>query len=221
MAFEDYDEFEQGEAVRKWIRENGIAVLAGVVLALVLIFGYRQWQAHRSNHQVQAAAQFSVVEGAVQAGNKQAMGAALSDLQKNYANTPYAAFGSAAVAAYDVGKSDLKAAHGNLEWAVEHSDQPALKALFTLRLARVQLAQDDAKAALASLGTVPAGEFTAIAEELRGDAQLKLGKPGEARKAYQLAMAKLDKDAPERHALQMKLDDLTQPAAAPTGTKGQ
>lgn len=221
MAFEDYDEYEQGEQVRKWIRENGIAVVVGVVLALVLIFGYRKWQAHTTNHEIQAASQFAVVQNAVQGDNKQAMSAALGNLQKNYANTPYAAFGSAAAAEYDVGKNDLKQAAQNLEWAVAHIKQPALKSLFTLRLARVHLAQDQAQQALKALDGVPAGDYAAITAELRGDALLKLGKPDAARSAYEQAMAKLDKDAPERNSVQMKLDNLTQPAAAPTGAKAQ
>ncbi len=221
MAFEDYDEYEQGEQVRKWIRENGIAVVVGVVLALVLIFGYRKWQAHTANHQVQAAAQFAVVQNAVQGANKQAMSAALDDLQKNYANTQYAAFGSAAAAEYNVGKGDLKPAAQNLEWAVAHTKLPALKALYTLRLARVLLAQDQARQALAALAGIPDGDYAAIAAELRGDAQLKLGKADAARSAYAQAMAKLDKDAPERNVVQMKLDNLAQPVAVPTGAKAQ
>jgi predicted negative regulator of RcsB-dependent stress response len=219
MAFEDYDEYEQGEQVRKWIRENGIAVVVGVLLALALIFGWRQWQARRTNHEMQAASQFAVAQNAVQTGNRQAMAAALGDLQKNYDDTPYAALGSAAVAEYDVGKNALKPAAQNLQWAVAHSKQPALKSLFALRLARVLLAQDRPQQALTALDGIPAGDYVALAAELRGDAQLKLGKPDAARKAYEEAMAKLDQDAPQRNSVQMKLDNLTQPAAAPTANK--
>ncbi|MGN6787925.1 MAG: tetratricopeptide repeat protein, partial [Rhodanobacteraceae bacterium] len=72
------------------------------------------------------------------------------------------------------------------------------------------------------LGGIPQDQYAALSAELRGDALLKLGKSDEARSAYQQAMAKLDKDdAPARHVLQMKLDNLTQPAAAPTGAKAQ
>jgi len=221
MAFEDYDEYEQGEQVRKWIKENGIAVAVGVVLAFALLFGWRQWQAHKANTEIQAASQFAVVQNAAQSGNKQAMGAALGDLQRNYAKSSYAAFASAAVAEYDVGKDDLKQAAQNLQWAVSHSKQPALQALFSLRLARVLLADGKAQEALAALGKVPSGDYAAMAAELRGDAQLKLGKADAARTDYQDALAKLDKDAPGRSAVQMKLDNLTQPKAASTGKQGQ
>lgn len=221
MAFEDYDDYEQSEQVRKWIKENGIAVAVGVVLALAIIFGWRQWQAHKANTEIQAASQFAVVQNAVQSGNKQAMGAALGDLQKNYAKSPYAAFASAAVAGYDVGKDDLKQASQNLQWAVANSRQPELQALFSLRLARVQLADGKARDALATLGKVPSGDYAAMAAELRGDAQLKLGQADAARGDYQSALAKLDKDAPGRSAVQMKLDNLSQPKAASTRKQGQ
>ncbi|HEX5960254.1 MAG TPA: tetratricopeptide repeat protein [Rhodanobacteraceae bacterium] len=221
MAFEDYDQYEQGEQVRKWLKENGIAVVVGVVIALALIFGWRRWQAHQANVEVQAATQFAVVRNAAQSGDKQAMAAALGDLQKNYSRNSYAAFASAAVAEYDVGKDDLKSAAQNLEWAVAHSKQPALQGLFSLRLARVLLAQDHAQQALNALDKVPAGEYAAISAELRGDALLKLGKSAAARTAYQEALAKLDKDAPARNAVEMKLENLTQSQAAQTGKQAQ
>jgi predicted negative regulator of RcsB-dependent stress response len=222
MAFEDYDEYEQGEQVRKWIKENGIAVVVGVLLALALIFGWRQWQAHKTNHAIQAASQFAVIQDAIQADNKQAMDAALQALQKDYADTAYAALGSAAVARHDVDKNDLKAAGQHLRWAMAHSKQPALESLFALRLARVQIAQNHAQQAITTLDGIPAGGYDALVAELRGDALLKLGKSDEARSAYRQAMAKLDKDdAAARHLLQMKLDNLTQPKAAPTGAKAQ
>jgi predicted negative regulator of RcsB-dependent stress response len=221
MAFEDYDEYEQGEQVRKWIKENGIAVAAGIVIALGGIFGWRQWQSHQANHELQAASQYAVVQRAATAGNQQSLNAALGDLQKNYANTTYAAFASAAVAEYHVGKNQLKPAAQALEWAVSHSRDAVIKSLFSLRLARVLLAEDQAQQALTTLDAIPAGDYPALASELRGDALLKLGKTDAARAAYQAALAKLEPDAPERNVVEMKLDNLTQPAAAPLESKAQ
>lgn len=221
MAFEDYDEYEQGEQVRQWLKENGIAIVVGVVLALVLIFGYRRWKAHEVNTDLAAASQFALVQNGVQADDKQAVaaaGAALTNLQNKFPSTVYATFASAAMAEYDVGKGNLKPAIKDLQWAVDHSKQPALKGLFSLRLARALLADGQAQQALTALDGIATGDYAAVAAELRGDALLKLGKPDAARSAYQDALAKLDKDAPGRNAVQMKLDNLTQPQAAPAGT---
>jgi predicted negative regulator of RcsB-dependent stress response len=77
-----------------------------------------------------------------------------------------------------------------------------------LRKAQVEMASDNGKAALATLDKIPADSYQGLAQELRGDVLVKLGRPDEARKAYQAALSTMGKEAPQRGALQMKLDDL-------------
>ena len=223
MAFEDYDQYEQGEQVRKWIRENGIAVVVGVVLALALIFGWRQWQAHRAGHHAEAAEQYSVLEAALSSGQDAKVDAAVNALEKDFGDTPYAALGAAARANVAVGQGKLDEAHKALQWAVDHSPTAALHAMYQLRLARVELAQNQAREALALLDSLPNGAYRATAQELRGDALLKLGRDGDARSAYANALAALSATAAPglRNALQMKLDNIAQagtPAAASAAT---
>jgi predicted negative regulator of RcsB-dependent stress response len=47
-----------------------------------------------------------------------------------------------------------------------------------------------------------------MSQELRGDVLVKLGRPDDARKAYQAAEAALGGDAQQGGDLQMKIDDL-------------
>ena len=77
-----------------------------------------------------------------------------------------------------------------------------------LRIAQVELARDNGKAALTTLDRIPADSYKGMAQELRGDVLVKLGRSDEARKAYQTALSVLSEEAPQRGALQMKLDDL-------------
>src|SRR5690348_8903352 len=144
MAFDDYDEYEQSEQVRKWLRENGLSIVVGVALALALIFGWRQWQAHRTGHHAQAAEQYAALEAALASGQDAPVDAAVNVLEKNYADTPYAALGAAARANVAVGQGKLDDAHKALQWAVDHSSVTALHSLYQLRLARVELAQNQA-----------------------------------------------------------------------------
>jgi len=223
MAFDDYDEYEQSEQVRKWLRENGLSIVVGVVLALALIFGWRQWQAHRAGHHAEAAEQYAALEIAVTAGQDAQVDTAVNVLEKNYADTPYAALAAAARANVAVGQGKLDAAHSALQWAVDHSPTLALHSLYQLRLARVELTQDQARQTLALLDSVPADAYRATAQELRGDALLKLGRESDARNAYTNALAALPATTPPglRDALQMKLDNLAQtgaPAAASAAT---
>lgn len=224
MAFDDYDEYEQSEQVRKWLRENGLSIVVGVVLALALIFGWRQWQAHRAGHHAEAAEQYAALESALASGQDAKVDTAVNALEKDFADTPYAALGAAARADVAVGKGKLDDAQKALQWAVDHSPSPALHSMYQLRLARVELARDQAKQALALLDSIPADAYRATAQELRGDALLKLGRDSDARSAYANALAALSPDAAPglRDALQMKLDNLARagaPASAATTTQ--
>lgn len=223
MAFDDFDDYEQSEQLRKWLRENGLSIVTGVVLALALIFGWRQWQAHRAGHHAQAAEQYANLEAAIATGQDARINSAADALEKNAADTPYAAFAAAARANLAIGQGKLDAAHAQLQWAVDHSETPALHSLYLLRLARVELAQNQPKQALARLDSVPADDYRAMAQELRGDALLKLGREADARGAYANALTALAQNAApgERQALQMKLDNIApantaQAAAAST-----
>jgi predicted negative regulator of RcsB-dependent stress response len=75
-------------------------------------------------------------------------------------------------------------------------------------MAQVVLARDNGAAALATLDRIPANSYQGLAQELRGDVLVKLGRSDDARKAYQTALSELSEEAPQRGALQMKLDDL-------------
>lgn len=226
MAFDDYDEYEQSEQVRKWLRENGLSIVVGVVLALALIFGWRQWQAHRAGHHAEAAEQYAALEASLAANNDGEVDRAVNALEKDFADTPYAALGAAARANVAVGQGKLDDARKALQWAVEHSPTAALHSIYQLRLARVELAQNQAQQALGLIETVPGNDYRATREELRGDALLKLGRDNDARSAYANALAALSPNSAPglRDALQMKLDNLAQagaPAAAAAATTTQ
>ena len=70
-----------------------------------------------------------------------------------------------------------------------------------------------------TLDALPAGDYRATREELRGDALLKLGRDADARKAFADALSALPQEASPglRQLLQMKRDDLKD-ATAPVAT---
>ena len=41
MAFDVYDDYEQGERVQQWLRKNGVSIAVGIGLGLALIFGWQ------------------------------------------------------------------------------------------------------------------------------------------------------------------------------------
>ncbi|HST46094.1 MAG TPA: tetratricopeptide repeat protein, partial [Luteimonas sp.] len=68
MAIDELlDEHEQGERVQAWLRHNAVGIIAGVVLALGLVGGWRWWQARLDQQQLQAGETYQSVLKAIEA----------------------------------------------------------------------------------------------------------------------------------------------------------
>ncbi|WP_243042933.1 YfgM family protein [Dyella sedimenti] len=206
MAFEAYDEYEQSERVQQWLRQNGLSIVVGIAIGLVGIFGWQQWNKHKAEHQGDAANLYQQVQVAVASGKTEGADALIDQLTKDYTDTPYAMFAMSDRAARQVQAKQLDKALESLGWAEGHAGDPNLKALVQVRIARVLLAQGKAADALAALDRMPPKSYEGVAQELRGDVLVKLGRPDDARKAYEAAKAALGENAP--HSVQMKIDDL-------------
>ncbi|MEP6899805.1 MAG: tetratricopeptide repeat protein [Rhodanobacter sp.] len=208
MALDEYDKYEQSEIVQKWLRENGLSIVVGIAIGLVGIFGWQQWRNHQARHQGEASQLYQQAQVAWAAGKPEAAAEFTDQLTKNYAESPYAIFAVGDRAKQQVQDKQLDKAEVSLGWAEAHAGDPALKSLVQVRLAQVELAHGNAAVALATLDRVAATEYKGLAQELRGDVLVKLGRSDDARKAYQTALSALSEEAPQRGALRMKLDDL-------------
>ncbi len=212
MAFDVLDEHEQGELVQKWLRENVLSIAVGIGLGLLLIFGYQQWRRHQISHRMDAATQFQVF--ATDLDKKDITGAkAIGDkLNSDYSNTPYATLSSLRMAEYYASRDDHKNAGAALRNAYEHAAIPALKTLSGLYLAKSEIAQNKPKAALTMIDKLPLQSYSALRNEIRGDALAALGRKSEARKAYTLALTGSDPSmsaSSSQKFIEMKLNNLT------------
>ncbi|WP_426688662.1 YfgM family protein [Rhodanobacter ginsengiterrae] len=208
MAFEEYDKYEQSELVQKWLRDNGVSIIVGIAIGLVGIFGWQQWRKHQAGNEAEASQLYQQVQIAQASGKSDAAPQLTDQLMKDYAKSPFAVFAVSDRARQQVEARQLDKAEASLEWAESHASEPALRSLTQLRMAQVEMARDNGKAALATLDKIPTDSYQGLVQELRGDVLVKLGRPDDARKAYQAAMSALGEEAPQRGALQMKIDDL-------------
>ncbi len=206
MAFEAYDEHEQSELVQQWLRQNGLSIFVGIAIGLVGIFGWQQWNKHKAEHLTAAADLYQQAQTAVATGKTDSASALTEQLIKDYADTTYAMFAVSDRAQRQVQAKELDKAIESLNWAEAHASDAELKALAQLRIAKVLLAQDKAADALAALDRMPPKSYEGVAQELRGDVLVKLGRPDDARKAYEAAKSALGENAPQ--SVQMKIDDL-------------
>jgi len=208
MSFDVYDDYEQGERVQQWLRKNGVSILVGIVLGLVLIFGWQQWKSHRAGHEQAAAGEYAALQLAVTQNKTTEIDVRTEGLLKDYSDTAWSVFAAGERAQRNLLAGQLDKVGGDLEWAKAHAKDETLKSLVELRLAQLKYAQGKAEEAIATLDAIQGKSFAAIAQELRGDALVKLGRHDDARKAYQAAIAAMGDSAPQRGVVQTKLDDL-------------
>lgn len=208
MAFEVLDEHEQGELVRKWVRANAMSIIIGITIGLLLIFGFQQWKARQLRSQGEASTTYTSFVEAVNADKADQVETLAATLRKDFPKSPYAVLAALRQAEIAATKGDLEAAAGHLAWADTAAEDPSMKSLIALRMARVELARDKADAALAQLDRVAKSDYQAMASEMRGDVLLKLGRQDDARSAYEEALTHMQDMSPERNLLEMKLGNL-------------
>ncbi|HSR63566.1 MAG TPA: tetratricopeptide repeat protein [Gammaproteobacteria bacterium] len=207
MDFNKTEE-EQIEELKKWWAENGKFIVAGVVLGLGALFGWRGWQAHLIAQAEAASVLYSDMIAEVRQDKEDEVRTLAERLLKNYSKTSYATFASLMLAKLEVDNGNLDAAVKHLQRAVDQAELDEIKRLAQLRLARVQLDRGKPDAALALVKQSAGAEYQSSYDELRGDIYLQQGKRDEALAAYRSALATAPRTGEESSFLQLKIDDL-------------
>ena len=206
---EIYDAHEQGEIVKKWLQENGSAIIMGLVIAFGGLFGFKQWQAWQLNNRQQAYAEFEVMNQLLTAGQLDAAMANFQNLQEKHATSPYAS-----LAALQMGKARLEVKQADLavnhyRFVVDKGQPKEIRVIARERLARLLLDQGQAAEALELIqGQTEIAGFEARYAETRGDIFLALGREQEAIAAYQEALDALEPGMGDRNTLELKIESL-------------
>jgi predicted negative regulator of RcsB-dependent stress response len=204
---------EKVEAIKKWWKENGTAVIAGIVIGLGLVFGWRAWVNHQEQTGQRASLAFEQTLMAASSGEHESAIKQAEVLTEEFASSPYATLTDLAIARVQVEQGDLQAAADALRSAMERSPAPGLTTLAAFRLARVLIAEgalDEAAAVIEDHDDGPS--FSADFAGLRGDIAAARGEISRARAAYQEA---IDGGAGLSRLIELKLQDL--PAEADLG----
>ena len=184
-----YNEQEQWERVKRWIRENGPWLVAGVVLGLGALAGWRWWEARIERRHVEASDSYQRIIDTLEKNERADALKAVDALRAEYASSAYADQADLLAARVHVEANELGDAVTRLERVMKGSDDPQLQLVARVRLARVQIAQGNVDAALATLGAVDSGAFAARFDDVRGDALHLKGDRAAALAAWQKAEA--------------------------------
>ena len=206
---EVYDAHEQGEIVKKWLTENGSAIVMGLVIAFGGLFGFKQWTGWQESSRQQASVEFEVMGELLSAGQLDAAMSNFQNLKDDYAKSPYTAMAALqfARARMEVNQPDL--AVGLYEYVMENGHPKAMTVVARQRLARVLLDQGNADEALTVLNNIEdITGFESRYAEVRGDIYFSQGKLSEAEAAYLEALESLEAGAGDRDKLITKLESM-------------
>ncbi|WP_435945839.1 YfgM family protein [Dryocola sp. BD586] len=200
------NENEQMEAVKRFFAENGKALVVGVVLGIGALVGWRYWNSHQADSVMASSLEYQNVTSAVRADQP----ATLSAAEKFAAETKntYGALASLELAQKYVDNNDLAKAATQLQQGLSNTGDANLQALINMRLARIQIQQKQADAALKTLDGIKGEGWVAIVADLRGEALLSKGDKQGARDAWSKG-AQTDASPALREMMQMKINNLS------------
>ena len=202
-------EEEQINQIKKWFKENGKFLIAGVVLGVGAILGYRSWNAYQVEQARSASSAYELVREAASVGNKEQAQKLGQALINDYPGSPYATNTALSLAVVALEAGNPEESIKQLSWVLDSDARDSLKHVARLRMARIQLySMNKVDAALASLDVSKTGEFAALYDELRGDAWVVKGDSVQAQAAYQAALDAWNPDLGSSQLLEMKLADL-------------
>lgn len=204
-------EEQQEEAIKKFLKENGVQIVVGAVLGLAGFSGWNYYVDSQLEAQEQASIEYDkfVEVASAETAKVDTVNAELKSFVDAHGETGYAIFANLIAAKTAVEAGDLATAESRLKAAETATTEPSLKALVGTRLARVQTGLGNYNAALSTLDAIKAEGFEANVSELKGDVYVAQGHTDKARQAYQAAA---DKGGLEgNNVLKMKLQDLAQP----------
>lgn len=200
------NENEQTDALRNFFANNGKSLAIGVVIGIAALGGWRYWSSHQDDTAKTVSAQYQQLTSAMQAGKPETLEAVDRFASEN-SNT-YGALAAMDLAKQYVDAGQLDKAATLLQNGLKDTKDANLQAVINLRLARIQLQQNQADAALKTLDGVKGDGWTAIVADIRGEALLTKGDKQGARDAWSKGVES-DASPALKQMMQMKMNNLS------------
>lgn len=211
-------EEEQIESFKRWWAENGLQIVASVVLVVGGYFGWQGWQDSQQAQAQQASDLYiemiDIVAsqsdgGALNLQKEVAINNLANQLKADFSGSGYGQFAALLNAKIAVDNNELDRAATELEWAIDNDPEPETERLVKLRLARVEAARGNIETALQMVQGIDPAEMKSAYEEAKGDFYLQQGNRAAAYTAYESALAANDStDQMIVNILQLKISQV-------------
>ena len=200
-------EEEQVEKLKAWLKENGMSIVFGIVIGVGGIGGYNYWKHMQETTAAEASSHFTQMLEALSSDDTVSMELHADILVDKYSSTEYALMAYLALARKHVDNGEFAEAETALQQVIGTAQDSPLAFVARTRLAAVLIQAGKNDEALSTLEAAFPAEFSALADELRGDALASQGKASEAIAAYRKAQNAQPGPA-NPDFLRQKMDDL-------------
>lgn len=206
-------EQEQIELLKQWIKQYSLVILAGLLISLAGITGWRAWQARQQSIMNHASSVYDEMLTARAQNNTSTTQIQSQKLFSHYTSTVYAQMAALMLARDAVNLKNYTEAEKQLNWVLDHAGTASFKQIARIRLARIYINENKAQEGINILNKVDDTSFNGLTDEVRGDGWLAMKDPVKAREAYKHALEELPNAEVIRPLLQMKFDNLAPSAA--------
>jgi predicted negative regulator of RcsB-dependent stress response len=200
---EQYEtEEQQIEAIKRFWKENGVALVIGAFLGLGGLLGWRWYNDSQIAAKEQAS--FAYEKASEELLKGEAGFSKAKTFIDGHSDTGYAMLMALEMAQQAIERKDLTEAAKQLEFVVSNAKLSAVQSVAQLRLARIQIEQGELELALSSADKVTDQAFKSQSQEIKGDVYQAQQLFDKARAAYSAALESNERD----QVLKMKLDNL-------------
>ncbi|MBM4197560.1 MAG: tetratricopeptide repeat protein [Gammaproteobacteria bacterium] len=199
---------QRADQARNWLRENGKWLVAGLVLGIGGLFGWRQMDRIRATDAETAAALFDEMIAAIRVSRTERAAELGAEITRSHDGTPYADQARLALARLRMDAAAPDDAAKILQETMDRASSEEVARIARLRLGRVMIQQERYDDALAVLSVPADSQFAARFHDVRGDAYYGMGTMEEARREYKAALDATDKTLTDTAYLQAKFDEV-------------
>lgn len=208
MAFEEYDDYEQEQLIKQWLKDNMLTIVFGIALGIGGLWGYGYWQNSKAQKMQDGAVEYLQINKIIELGELAEAQTMLDDYQQQYGVNLFAVKGRMQLADQLLKKQQLDEAKAQYQQIVANTDSLALKELAQLRLSRLLLATDELQQARQQLDSIKSKSYRSIIDEISGDIYVAEGDLAKAKDAYRLALND-GEGYSGRQIVEMKLADVS------------
>jgi len=146
---------EQVERIKKWWSDNGSSVIAGLVIGIGGLLGWRGWVDYKNNLAAEASSHFVTMVNSLESGKSDSAIESADLILKDYSSTAYADLARLSLAKAFVDAKEYDKAASQLQSLVNSKPDISMEMLARKRLASILYQQGKLDAALDILTVGP------------------------------------------------------------------